>query len=427
MPLLYLALALTGAWLTWNVYRPAYAPGRRAIVSFFSGWLTSELALHHVAFQLVVTLAFAALGALRGPVGRLGLAIAIVSWSALVIDYLRGARAGDAMERALREGLGHDYRRRLPEGTPATTEQGIDWTELVVPVRLHHPDVARARDIVYQRARGLDLKLDVYRPRSGAGGCPVLLEVHGGGWVVGSKNDQGLPMMLRLAARGWVCVSADYRLSPHATFPEHLVDLKHALAWIREHVAEYGGDPGFVVVAGQSAGGHLASLVALTANDPRYQPGFETADTSVAGCVSYYGVYDFTDRHLLWPNPELQQLLERKVMKASLAEAREAYEEASPMSRVHEGAPPFLIIHGDRDSLVPVAEARRFAADLRARSRAPVCYAEIPGAQHAFDIFRSLRGEYVLFGVERFLAVIRAEWLATRARSAPPEVASVSA
>jgi len=80
-------------------------------------------------------------------------------------------------------------------------------------------------------------------------------------------------MMLRMAAQGWVCVSADYRLSPHATFPDHLVDLKRALAWVRSHVAEYGGNPDFIVVAGQSAGGHLASLVALTAKPPGVPAG----------------------------------------------------------------------------------------------------------------------------------------------------------
>jgi acetyl esterase/lipase len=412
---LFLLLSLCGAWLTWNVFRPTYAPGRRAVLSFVTGWLTSELALHHTAFQLLVTLCFAAAGAFGKTPGRVGLLISLVSWTALVLDYLRGERAAAAIEGALAAGLGHDYRQRIRPEIAATLEPGIDWTELLVPVRLRHVDVERTRDVVYQRVRGLDLRLDVYRPRSRATGCPVLLEIHGGGWVLGSKNDQGLPMMLRMAARGWVCISANYRLSPHATFPDHLIDLKRALAWIREHVAEFGGDPDFVVAAGQSAGGHLASLVALTANDPSYQRGFEQVDTSVAACISYYGVYDFTDRHLLWPNPELAKLLEEKVMKASLAEDREAYEKASPMSRIHEQAPPFLIIHGDRDSLVPVAEARRFAADLRAKSRTEVCYAEIPGAQHAFDIFRSLRGEHVLFGVERFLGVVYSDWLASRA------------
>ena len=421
---LFLLLSLCGAWLTWNVLRPTYAPGRRAVLSFVAGWLTSELALHHVGLQIVATVLFGAAGAFHGEAGRIGLAIALVSWVVLVLDYLRGARAGAAIEKALTEGLDDDYRLRIRPEVASTIQRGIDWKELLVPVRLHHPAVERIRDVVYQRARGLDVKLDVYRPRSHAAGCPVLFEIHGGGWVVGSKNDQGIPMMLRMAARGWICVSADYRLSPHATFPDHLVDLKRALAWIREHIAEYGGDPAFVIATGQSAGGHLASLVALTANQPKYQPGIEHVDTSVAGCVSYYGVYDFTDRHRLWPNSDLAKLLEQKVMKASITEDREAYEEASPMSRVHEQAPPFLIIHGDRDSLVPVAEARRFAADLRARSRAKVCYAEIPGAQHAFDIFRSLRGEHVLFGVERFLETIYGEWLVSRSLREPPAAKS---
>ena len=91
----------------------------------------------------------------------------------------------------------------------------------------------------------------------------------------------GLPLMYHLAARGWVCVAANYRLSPRATFPDHLIDVKRALAWIKRHGAEYGADPDFVVVTGGSAGGHLAALVALTANDPEYQPGFEDVDTTV--------------------------------------------------------------------------------------------------------------------------------------------------
>src|SRR5438093_55527 len=112
-------------------------------------------------------------------------------------------------------------------------------------------------------------------------------------WILGSKNEQGIPLMRHLASRGWVCVSANYRLSPRATFPDHLIDCKRAVQWIREHGAGYGANPDFLVVTGGSAGGHLAALVALTANDPEYQPGFESADTSVSGCVAFYGVHDF--------------------------------------------------------------------------------------------------------------------------------------
>jgi acetyl esterase/lipase len=221
--------------------------------------------------------------------------------------------------------------------------------------------------------------------------------------------------MRHLAERGWVCVSADYRLSPGATFPDHLVDLKRAIAWVREHVAEYGGDPDRLVVTGGSAGGHLASLVALTANDPQYQPGFESVDTSVVACVSFYGVYDFTNRFGVWRHDGLRDVLERQVMKASLDEAPEAYEAASPVARVHPDAPPFFVIHGSHDTLVPVEEARRFCRALRETARVPAVYAEIPGAQHAFEIFPSLRTTFVLHGVERFLA-----WVTSVRRAAVP-------
>ena len=168
-------------------------------------------------------------------------------------------------------------------------------------------------------------------------------------------------------------------------------------------------------MTGGSAGGHLSTLVALTANDPAYQPGFEDVDTSVTACVPFYGVYDFTNRFGFRGRGDgLEGVLERLVMPAPLAEARAEWERASPMSRVHAGAPPFLVVHGSHDNLAPVEEARRFAALLREVSREPVAYAEIPGAHHAFELFYSLRAIHVVHGVERFLAWLRS----TRHRAA---------
>ena len=117
----------------------------------------------------------------------------------------------------------------------------------------------------------------------------MLLQIHGGGWMISNKNQQGFPLVYKLAANGWVCVSINYRLSPKATWPDHLVDCKRALAWVREHIDEYGGDPDYVVVTGGSAGGHLAAMVGLTANDPEYQPGFEAVDTTVRAMIPLYG------------------------------------------------------------------------------------------------------------------------------------------
>ena len=172
---------------------------------------------------------------------------------------------------------------------------------------------------------------------------------------------------------------------------------------MKQHIAEYGGDPDYVVISGGSAGGHLASLAALTPNRPEYQPGFETVDTTVQGCVPFYGVYDFTNRDGI-RGRGMGKFLERRVMKSKLATAREAWEAASPMDQVNQGAPPFFVVHGANDTLVPVAEARSFVQLLRAASDAPVAYAELPGAQHAFEIFRSVRTLHVVRGTERWLA-----------------------
>ncbi len=411
IPWLFLAVSIVGAWFTYNTYRPIHWPAPLALFSFFAGWLTTELAFHHLAWQVVMTAVFVWAGALAAWPGYVGLGVTLVSWVALVTAY-RGARhAETAVEGALVDGLSPEYQTRILPSVREQLAPRIDWRQIVLPFPMRHAEVERIRDIEYCRPGTRGLCLDVYRRRDRPTGCPTLLQIHGGGWMVGSKNEQGIPLMLQLASRGWVCVSVDYRLAPSATFPEPLIDVKHAIRWVREHGAEYGANPDFLVVTGGSAGGHLCALAALTANDPEYQPGFEQVDTSVRGCVAFYGVYDFTDRHGHYRNPGLAKLLQRWVMKQPLAKGRDAFERASPMSRVHADAPPFFVIHGDRDTLVPVAEARRFTEALRSVIRAPVVYAEIPGAQHAFEIFPSLRTTFVVHGVERFLAWLYSAYL----------------
>jgi len=129
-------------------------------------------------------------------------------------------------------------------------------------------------------------------------------------------------MMYELVTRGWVCVAINYRLSPKATWPTQIVDAKKAMAWVKAHIAEYGGDPSFVAVSGGSAGGHLCALLALTAGDASFQPGFEDADTSVDVCVPFYGVMDMTgsDEGASRYGAGLLELLEKRVMKTSAAE-----------------------------------------------------------------------------------------------------------
>jgi acetyl esterase/lipase len=252
-------------------------------------------------------------------------------------------------------------------------------------------------------------RLDIIRRRADppiAG--PVLVYIHGGAWVIGDKREQGLPLLHELARRGWVTVTINYRLSPKATWPDHLVDCKRALVWVREHIAEYGGDPGFIAVSGGSAGGHLSSMVALTPGDPSFQPGFEDAPTTVDACVPFYGVYDMTaGRGTSHYDKGLMTLLERRVFKRRYEDEPLIFEEASPMRRVNGDAPAFFVVHGTHDTLVPVAEARRFVEALRAVSQAPVLYAELPYTQHAFDVLPSVRSAHAVAAVVRFLEGVR--------------------
>jgi acetyl esterase/lipase len=317
-----------------------------------------------------------------------------------------GEGAAEELEDALVRGLGRDYRDRILPELRSALDEGIDWGRVLRPFPIRHAEVEVVKDIRFGREAAFDLHLDVYRGLGCTAGerRPVLFQIHGGGWIIGDKKEQALPLMNHMARNGWVCVTANYRLSPAATFPDHLVDCKRALRWIREHVAEYGGDPDFVVVTGGSAGGHLAALVALTPNDPEYQPGFEDVDTQIRGCVPFYGVYDFVNRNATYRHTGLLEVLEQRVMKCSQKESPEAWERASPITRVNEDAPPCFLVHGASDTLVPVAEARHFARALASKTRAPVAYAELAGAQHAFEIFPSVRTLHTVNAVHRFLA-----------------------
>ncbi|WP_252159198.1 alpha/beta hydrolase, partial [Mycobacterium tuberculosis] len=233
------------------------------------------------------------------------------------------------------------------------------------------------------------------------------VQVPGGAWVLGWRRPQAYPLMSHLAARGWVCVSLNYRVSPRHTWPDHIVDVKRALAWVKENIAAYGGDPNFVAISGGSAGGHLCALAALTPNDPRFQPGFEQVDTSVAAAVPVYGRYDWftTDAP---GRREFVGLLETFVVKRKFSTHRDIFVDASPIHHVRADAPPFFVLHGRHDSLIPVAEAHAFVEELRAVSKSPVAYADLPHAQHAFDVFGSPRAHHTAEAVARFLSWVYA-------------------
>ena len=383
-----------------NGLHPRKGPPPVFMWSFFGSWLTIELVWHHLVIGIVLTAVTVANGALDQAAGVVGLVLMAVA------EVLLGVIAWTTRRTVM-----------LMQGALVDLEPGPDAprfprNQLVFPILLgRRRGVRTRRNIPFTRVGGKTLRLDVTVPNAPVPGGgtlrPALMQIHGGGWVMGDKREQGRPLLGHMAAQGWVGFNVNYRLSPGVTFPEHLVDLKRGLAWIREHAEEYGVDPDFICVTGGSAGGHLTALMALTQNEARFQPGFEEADTSLAAAVPFYGVYDFTPHGEFGSDPDIfRKFLEPIVLKAFVKDEPERFVDASPVHHVHADAPPFLVIHGDRDTLAPVEDARAFVERLRAVSTQPVLYAEMKGAQHAFEIFPSVRAARVIEGVERFLSTL---------------------
>lgn len=257
-------------------------------------------------------------------------------------------------------------------------------TTLLAPLAFGRVRVKRIGDLSYGPAGKRNL-FDIYRPRNGEVTGPTLIYLHGGGFKSGAKRREGQRALYRLAASGWVCIGANYRMSPEVQFPEYAIDLKKVIAWAKSEGLAHGVDPERIFLAGGSAGGHIAATAGLTANEPLLQPGFEDADTSVAGVVGLYGYYGNLKFGSLRPGGPIS---------------------SSPRELVRPGAPPFLVIHGQRDTVVGVGNARRFVGELESAGN-EVAFAELSGAQHTFDLLRSVRVEDTIDAIEDF-----AEWAA---------------
>ncbi|MCW2529728.1 MAG: esterase [Pseudonocardiales bacterium] len=401
----FLALSAATAVNTVNALRPFSRRSLASVPCYAFGSPTSELPLVFLGGQVVLTAVAAKLGAIEGWTGYLALGLNVASAAGLLAVYREARAAKEVHEAALTKALGADYadRVRHPEfpevGEPFKRRPGILRT---LGIRKSY---AKDADIVYGPDEKNNL-LDIWRrpdlPREGR--APVLIQMPGGQWTQGNKQGQAYPLMSYLAERGWICVPISYRLSPKHRWPAEIEDVKRAIAWVRENIAAYGGDPDFVVLTGGSAGGHLASLAALS--DPgEFQPGFEATDTTVAAVVTLYGAYDMTNRDGVG-HTFLVKHLEKQVFQRRLADDRAEFEAASPMSRVRADAPPFFVIHGHNDSMIPVEQGQLFAQRLSEASDSEVVYSELPGAQHTFELMNSTRAALTAEAVGHFLGFV---------------------
>jgi acetyl esterase/lipase len=357
-----------------------------------------------------------------------GLSCFLAAWGLLAWALRDGFDAGTAFHRALRVALGADFLHHIPERRRVRLTEQIHSQEWLWPFRFRRPGVRYVRNLSYSTAgkRGL---LDIYTPVTQGARRPVLLHVHGGAWMMGHKSHQGQPLLHRMVELGWVGVSINYRLAPRDAYPAQIIDVKKAIAWVKTHIEEYGGDPDFVIVTGGSAGGHLSLLAGLTSGHADWQVGFEGVDTAVQGVLAMYPVVDLTNRHGIRQQARMDGFISRKIIQQTREAAPEVFEDGSPISWIHregvaESSPPFFIVQGTHDSLVWVEEVRRFVAEFAPLTSVPLVYAELPRAQHAFEIFHSPRTSHFLNAASAWLEWVRAQHAEKSAasgdRSEPP-------
>jgi acetyl esterase/lipase len=378
--------------------------GTPAAAGWILGWLSAEFAPHVLTGH--------ALAAVPSPLERIASALAV-------------QRADTVLDTALRGTFGDGYSAAVHHPLEAYSARRPNLAAMVEAMRHRRRYAEKTTNIRYG-PNGRSHLLDVWRRPDLPEGhrAPVLIQVPGGGWSINDKRGQAYPLMSRMTELGWICVPINYSRSPRNAWPTHIVDVKRAIAWVRANIAEYGGDPDFIAITGGSAGGHLSSLAALSAGDQRLQPGFEDADTSVQAAAPCYGVYDLTNVDNM--HGLMMPLLEHVVMQRRLAEDPQLFRDASPMFRTHRQAPPFFVLHGENDAVVPSSQAREFCAALRASGARSVSYAELPNAHHAFDTIATLRCQLAAEAVAAFLGIVYGRHVSARKRARRVAVSSAS-
>ena len=312
----------------------------------------------------------------------------------------------ERLEQKMEAHLGVQWQKIYPSPLAPRSIFEVEWHSWFNPNKvIDDPRIEIIRDQVFHQQAGILLKLDIYRPHNTKKKHPGILQIHGGAWITGSKRQASF-LMARMAARGWVCFSVSYRFSPDIVFPEHLIDIKRALRWIRNNAEEHGLDPDFIIATGGSSGGHLAAMTALTQNQAEFQPGFEKTDTSIQGCVPIYGVFNFSEPFdERTPFPAKAGVLQ--MLCGGTPETQpDRYQQITPANWISGKTPPFLLIQGETDALISVTETQAFWEVLQAHKVADSVFLRLPLVEHAFDIFPTLTAQCIVPTIERYLIML---------------------
>jgi acetyl esterase/lipase len=255
--------------------------------------------------------------------------------------------------------------------------------------------------LLFATVEGQELQADLFLPRGAASGArPAVLYLHGGGWT-GGERGYGRAWAGFFTSRGYAFLSLDYRLFPPATALKAPGDVKCGIGWLKENAARWDIDPGRLVLFGESAGGHLATLAAYTAEDARLPPSCEAGDTSVRAVISFYGPGDLAAYAGQGAAGSRRNL--EGYVGGPLETHRALYELLSPVTHVRPGVPPTLLLHGGADSVVPLHASRGLASRLEAAG-VPHQLFTLPYAEHGFDSWDGGFGRQLARAiVERFL------------------------
>ena len=249
------------------------------------------------------------------------------------------------------------------------------------------PGVTLLTDVEFGKAGTRSLKMHVLRPQTPPKDpLPVVVFIYGGAWR-GGNRDQGVPLLSRLAKEGYFCASIEYRLSQEALFPAQIEDCKCAIRYLRSKAEEYHINPDKIGVWGPSAGGHLAALLGTSGDVKELEGNGGHAEFSsrVNAVVDWFGPTDFLkmdaagsiQKHNDATSPE------SRLIGGPIQENKEKVKKANPITYVDAGDPPFLIMHGSNDAIVPPNQSELLAEALK-KAKVPVKMIVVLGAPHGF-------------------------------------------